>query len=449
MSSASAPPPAPTSPIELLKDRSYVGVLIIGAALGIPVAVVAYFFLKLVAEAQQYFFTNLPTDLGFQGEPIWWPVPLLVLAGLLVALTIRHLPGTAGHEPAEGFKAAGAVRPIDLPGIIIASFTTLSLGVVLGPEAPLIAIGSGLGVLAMYLIKRDAPKQGVAIIAAAASFAAISTLIGGSPLAGAFLLMEASGIGGSMMGVVLVPGLLAAGLGSLIFIGLDSLTGFGRFSLSIPDIPTFTTPTVAEFFWAIAIGVAAAVVGVAIKRLAFALQPAVARRRTMLTPLLGLIIGVLAIVFAEGSGKSSSEVLFSGQSTLPSLIQNAAEWTVGALVLLILCKSLAYAASLSAFRGGPTFPGMFIGAAGGIALSHLPGLPMIAGAAMGIGAMLVVMLDLPLTAVLFTAIFLSADAVALTPLVIVAVVVAYVASARLRPTPSASPPPEAQPIVRP
>jgi hypothetical protein len=92
---------------------------------------------------------------------------------------------------------------------------------------------------------------------------------------------------------------------------------------------------------------------------------------------------------------------------------------------------------------------MFIGAAGGIALSHLPGLPMIAGAAMGIGAMLVVMLDLPLTAVLFTAIFLSADAVALTPLVIVAVVVAYVASARLRPTPSASPPPEAQPIVRP
>lgn len=431
-------------------------VLVIGAALGIPVAVVAYFFLKLIGEAQQFLFTDLPTDLGFQGEPRWWPVPLLVLCGFVVALTIRHLPGTAGHEPAEGFKAAGAVRPIDLPGIIIASFATLSLGAVLGPEAPLIAIGSGLGVLAMHYIKKDAPKQGVLIVAAAASFASISTLIGGSPLAGAFLLMEASGIGGAMMGVVLVPGLLAAGMGALIFIGLDSLTGFGKFSLSIPDIPTFTTPTIAEFFWAIAIGLAAAVVGVAIKRLALALQPAVARRRTTLTPLLGLAIGVLAIVFAVGSGKSSSEVLFSGQSALPSLIQNAADWTVGALVLLVLCKSLAYAGSLSAFRGGPTFPGMFIGAAGGIALSHLPGLPMIAGAAMGIGAMLVVMLDLPLTAVLFTAIFLSADAVALTPLVIVAVVVAYVASARLAPAPTPAPsaetaaePGSAQPIVRP
>lgn len=59
-------------------------------------------------------------------------------------------------------------------------------------------------------------------------------------------------------------------------------------------------------------------------------------------------------------------MLFSGQSALPLLIENAADWTVGALVLLIVCKGLAYAAALSGFRGGPTFPGMFIGAAGGL-----------------------------------------------------------------------------------
>ena len=78
-------------------------------------------------------------------------------------------------------------------------------------------------------------------------------------------------------------------------------------------------------------------------------------------------------------------MLFSGQDALGPLIEKAAGWTVGALVLLIVCKGLAYSVSLSSFRGGPTFPGMFIGAAGGIALSHLPGLPMIAGVAMGIG----------------------------------------------------------------
>ena len=79
------------------------------------------------------------------------------------------------------------------------------------------------------------------VISAAASFAAISTLLG-SPLAGAFLLMEAAGVGGPMLGVVLVPGLLAAGVGSLIFIGLDQLTGFGTFSLSVPDIPDVHDP---------------------------------------------------------------------------------------------------------------------------------------------------------------------------------------------------------------
>ncbi|MET0902035.1 MAG: chloride channel protein, partial [Acidimicrobiales bacterium] len=234
--------------------------------------------------------------------------------------------------------------------------------------------------------------------------------------------------------VVLVPGLLAAGVGSLIFIGLNSWTGFGDFSLSIPDIPAFTTPDVAEFGWAIGIGIAAAVLGSGIRRMALLLQPVVERSRVLATTAAGLSVAVLAIVFGELSDESASQVLFSGQSALPGLIHQAESWTVGALVLLVVCKSLAYGASLSAFRGGPTFPGMYIGAVGGIALSHLPGLPMIAGVAMGIGAMTVAMLGFPLTSVLVVVIFLQADAIGLTPLVIVAVVVSYVTSAHLAPS---------------
>ncbi len=438
MTSTATPPGAPDGPpdaVALLRSRGYLAILFFGALIGAPVAVVAYFFLKWISEAQQYVFATLPSDLGFVEVPIWWPLAPLALSGLLVALTIRYLPGTAGHKPAEGFKPSGAVRPIDLPGIVIASAATLSLGVVLGPEAPLIAIGSGLGVLALHLVKRDAPGPAAAVIGAAGSFAAVSTLLG-SPIVGAFLLMEAAGLAGPMTGVVLVPGLLAAGVGSLIFVGLDGWTGFGTFSLAVPDIPTFGTPTVAEFGWAIGIGLAAAVLGTAIRRLALLLQPVVERRMVLLMPVVGLAIGGLAIAFAEGSGRSFTEVLFSGQDSLPSLIENAAGWTVGALVLLVACKGLAYAASLSCFRGGPTFPGMYIGAAGGIALSHLPGLPMIAGVAMGIGAMTVTMLGLPLTSVMLVTLFLVDDGLALMPLVIVAVVVAYVAAARLAPAPA-------------
>jgi H+/Cl- antiporter ClcA len=351
-----------------------------------------------------------------------------------VALTITYLPGTAGHVPAEGFKAGGAPTAAELPGVIVASLVTLSLGVVLGPEAPLIAIGGGLGMIAVKLAKRDAPPTAVVVIASAGSFAAISTLFG-SPILGAFLLMEASGLGGPLMGLVLVPGLLAAGVGTLIFVGLDSLTGFGTFSLSIPGLPPFSHPTGAMFGWAIVFGLVASLLGTGIRLSSLALLPHVARFRMVLTPVLGLGVAALAIAFAEGSGRSYTEVLFSGQSALPTLVLHAAGWTVGALVLLVMCKSAAYALSLSAFRGGPVFPSMFIGAAAGVAASHLPGMSLVPGVAMGIGAMTTVMLKLPLTATLLATLLLASDGINVIPVVIVAVVVAYVATAWLPQTP--------------
>jgi hypothetical protein len=65
---------------------------------------------------------------------------------------------------------------------------------------------------------------------------------------------------------------------------------------------------------------------------------------------------------------------------------------------------------------------------------------MIAGAAMGIGALAVAMLGLPMTSVLLAALLFPSDALALTPLVIVAVVISYVISARIAPRPTADAP---------
>lgn len=430
-------PGAPPDPAELLKTPSYLLLLVIGAIIGVPVAAVAYFFLKIVAEAQQYVYTTLPDDLGFDAVPDWWPIPWLILAGLLVAATIRYLPGTGGHSPADGFRMTGPVSPIELPGIFLAAFATLTLGVVLGPEAPLIAIGSGLGVLAIHLLKRNAPPMAAVVIGAAGSFAAIATLLG-SPIVGAFLLMEAAGLGGALVGVVLVPGLVAAGVGSLIFVGLDSWTGFGTFSLAVPDLPEVSTPTGAEFLWAIPIGIVAAFLGAAIKWFALRARTVVSRSPLLLTPVAGLAIGSVVFAFTKTTDHGADFVLFSGQDQLPTLLGNTADWTVGALLLLIVCKGLAYSIALSSFRGGPVFPGLFIGAAGGVALSHLPGLPMVAAAAMGMAALTVAMLGLPLTSVLITALFLGADGVTLMPVIILATAVSYVTTARITPAPPAA-----------
>jgi H+/Cl- antiporter ClcA len=437
------PAPAP-DPTAIIKSRGYVALLLLGALLGVPVATVAYFFLDAVAKVQTEIFNDLPTTLGFHGEPLWWPLPWLTLSGLLVALAIHFLPGTGGHEPSEGFKSGGPVSPTELFGIVAAAFATLSLGAVLDPEAPLIAIGSGLGVLAVHLFNRNADPMAAVVIGAAGSFAAIATLLG-SPLVGAFLLMEMAGLGGPMMEIVLVPGLLSAGVGSLIFVGLNSLTGFGSFSLTVGALPHVGSPTGKEFLWAIVIGIGSALAATGIFWLAAALRPLVQRRRILLTPVAGLAVGGLAVAFAAGTTHSSSEVLFSGQTALPGLVQQAAGWSVGALVLLIVCKGLAYAISLSGFRGGPIFPSMFIGAAGGMALSHVGGMPMIAGVAMGVGGMVAGALKMPMTAVLLPSLLFLSDAAELMPVVIVAVVVSYVVTIWIKP----AAPPEAAPVTQP
>ncbi|GAA2634012.1 hypothetical protein GCM10010425_38410 [Streptomyces spororaveus] len=230
--SADSPVGAPgtpsTDPFALVRTRGYIRLLVMAAVLGVPISVGAYGFLALVDALQPWTYTDLPKALEFRKTPPWWPLPLLAIAGLLVGATICYLPGIGGHKPAEGLSVAGPPKPRELPGILIAAVATLGLGAVLGPEAPLIMLGSGVALWLVRLLKPDMPPQAGAVVGATGSFAAVSTLLG-SPITGAFLLMEVSGIGGPMLGVVLVPGLLAADIGSLVFIGLDNWTGLGTF----------------------------------------------------------------------------------------------------------------------------------------------------------------------------------------------------------------------------
>ena len=424
---AAVPPgPPPMDPVAVIRSRAYLTALVVAALLGAPISAVAYGFLVLVTKLQQWLFTDLPGDLFSGAAPAWWPVPWVALAGLLTALTIRHLPGTAGHSPALGFVMGGATpRARDLPGVALAALATLSLGAVLGPEAPLIAIGGGLAALTVRLAKKDAPPMAVTIMASAGSFAAISTLFG-SPLLGAFLIMEAAGIAGATLTLVALPGLLASGIGALVFIGLDSWTGLGTFSLALTSVPPDVAPTIATLLWALPMGAAGALIGWAIRWAGLSLRPLVHANRVIVTTALGLLIGLSATLYQIVTGNSFTHVLFSGQDALPGLVADAADYSVGVLVLLGVCKAAAYAFSLSAFRGGPVFPAMFVGAVLGMAVSGLPGMDLAPAIGMGIGALTCAMLKLPLTSTLLATLLLGSDGLSVTPQVVVAVAVAFV-----------------------
>lgn len=424
-SSRSAGAPA-MDPVAVIRSKPYLAALLLAAILGIPISAVAYGFLALVTAMQEFLFDDLPQAIFTGGAPAWWPVPWLVLCGLLTGLTIRYLPGNGGHSPAFGFKAGGgAPADRELPGIVLAALTTLGLGAVLGPEAPLIAIGGGLAALTVRLVRKDAPPMALTIMASAGSFAAISTLLG-SPVLGAFLIMEIAGIGGATLSLVALPGLLASGIGALVFVGLDNWTGLGTFSLALTSVPPAVGPTVATMAWAVALGAGGALLGWVIRWIGLSLRPVVHVNRVLVTAGLGLVVGLTAMAYQLISDNSFTQVLFSGQGALPGLVEHAADYSVGVLILLAVCKTFAYGISLSAFRGGPVFPAMFIGAVLGVATAGLPGMSLAPAIGMGIGAMCAAMLRLPLTSTLLATLLLGADGVTVTPQVVVAVAVAFV-----------------------
>jgi H+/Cl- antiporter ClcA len=421
-------PAAAADPAAILRSRNFVVLLVFAAAVGVIVSLVSWGFLELVHKIQVWVFTDLPTNMGYSAVPSWWYLLVLGLAGLPVAFAVVRMPGNGGHVPVNGLQVGGN-EPNMVPGVALAALASLGLGLVLGPEAPLIAIGGGLAIFSAKLARRDAPPQFLMIMAAAGSFAAISVIFGSPPVA-AVLVIEASGLGGPVLPLILIPGLISAGIGSLVFIGMSSWTGLSTsaYSLVPLQLAPLTHITWGELGWAIALGLAGAAVTQIVRRIGIAGARVVPMKPFVLVPLAGVLVASLAIVFAHTTSHGADQVLFSGQDALPGLVSSASTWSLGALAMVLICKGVGWAVSLAGFRGGPTFPAIYLGAAGGIAASHLPGMSLTPAVAVGMGVMVVSFLKLPLSAIVIaTALTLSAGA-AVAPLIIVGVVVAYLAT---------------------
>jgi H+/Cl- antiporter ClcA len=426
----SATPAAADAPPQ---GRAFLALLALAAVTGTVVSLAAWLFLEAVHQIQVGVFDKLPDQLGYDSAPTWWPLPVCGIAGVIVAAAIMRLPGFGGHIPALGLSA-GAARPVDLPGILLAALATVGLGIVLGPEAPLIALGSGLGILAMRLANKDAPPAVVTVMAAAGSFAAMSFLFE-APVIAAVLMIEASGVGGKQLPLLLIPGLLASGIGSLVSIGLGAFTGLSTsaYSIGALDLPAFPRPTLVDFAWTIPLAAGITLLCLAVVLLGRHVQPFVMRAPYLLIPLAGLVVAGLAIAFTQVTDKDFDQVLFSGQDAVGPLAANPGAWSIGALAAVLLFKGLAWGVSLGSFRGGPTFPAMFVGVAAGVMASHLPGFDLSPAVAVGMTAGVVAVLRLPLSAIVLATLLTTSAGVGDTPLIIVGAVVAYAVTMTLAP----------------
>jgi H+/Cl- antiporter ClcA len=409
--------------------REYVRTLVLAALLGVPVAFAAVLFQTAIHDVIHLVWDVIPDEFGWS-EPSWWYVLLVPgLAGLLVAAAVR-LPGHGGHSPLEGL-GADPIPPIALASILPAALATLGLGLVLGPEAPLIALGLGIGALAVRLIRLEG--TGAQLLAFAGAFAAVAALFGG-PLIAAFLLFEVTAASGRIpaqqIGRALLPGFVAAGTGALVFTGVAGWTGLHQANLALPSLPPYESVRITDVAWCLVVAAVVSVVIVAIRHLAHGVAAQSSLGPVALLIVAGLAVGALAVVFRATTDRSVDLVLFSGQAELPSVI---AEGSAGVLVLLVLAKGLAYALSLGAgFRGGPVFPAIAIGVATAmVAADVLPGLHTTPAVAAGIAAGTTAVLRVPFTAVLLVSLLVGPSAFDVAPIAVLAAAMGWLVATML------------------
>jgi H+/Cl- antiporter ClcA len=244
-------------------------------------------------------------------------------------------------------------------GIALAALATLSFGGVLGPEAPLIALGSVVGLVVTSFVKLGERERGV--LSTAGSFSAISALFGG-PIVGGVLMVEgAVGLGSAAL-PVLLPGFVAAAVGYVIIVGFGDWGGLEAPGLQVPDLPPYDGTHVGDLFLAVCVGVLAALLVVAVRAIAIRIDGQGQARLGLPVILVGggAAVGALALL-ADALGAESQDVLFSGQAAVPDL---AATDSTRIVLVLLVAKALAYAVSLgSGFRGGPVFPAIFLAVA--------------------------------------------------------------------------------------
>ena len=197
-----------------LGGLGYLRLIGLGALIGIPAALVAAVFLALVHVVEDWLWTNLPEHLG-DTQPPWYLLLGLPVVGALVVVAARLLlPGDGGTSPLHGISATPTPWRYG-PGVALAAVGTLGFGAVLGPEAPLIALGSVVGSLLTLVVRLD--ERSTAVMTTAGSFSAISALFGGPLVAGMLLVEGGLGMGTALV-PLLLPGLVAAAVGYVLFL---------------------------------------------------------------------------------------------------------------------------------------------------------------------------------------------------------------------------------------
>lgn len=398
-----------------LRSGAYLALVGVSLVLGAVVAAVAAGYVWLYHEGIHLVWETLPHELGVDPYTWWLVVAVPTLGGIAVGVVLVLIPGRGGPSPVAGHAIGGSTDPRIAPAATIATIVSLVAGASLGPEAALVTLSSAIGgLVAMRLSLADPPAR----VLAGAGTAGVLGAIFGTPLAGAMLMLELLTLSGTLLYAVLIPGLVAAVVGIEVF---QELLGEPFLSYQLPPVGDLRA---RDLGYAALIGVGGAIVG----RLFMATLRATHRRvdrHTLRRPILLAAAGGLAVGLLGLGGDHLT--LFSGESSLQTLIDDRSSLGLAALAYVLVAKLAATVVSMTTgFRGGQIFPVMFLGAAFGVLVAELTGdVPDGAAIACGMVATTVAVMRVPIAAILIVTFFVGADVI---PVVVIAAVAAYIVS---------------------
>lgn len=403
------------STAEAMDPRTLVRMLVLAIVVGVLGALGGSVFLYLVDEGQRVLFEHVPDALGWSSAP-WWYAAILLLVGAAIVGIAQRMPGGTGKGPLTGFHFDTPLAIV--PSILVAAVGTLMFGFVLGPEAPLIILGTSIGAI----VARRADGQARQLVMLLGGVAAIGAVFG-NPFITGFMILEFAAFG-VVPAAAIIPVLLALAAGYLVQIGIWAIPGVGVHPLAVPGLPAYDAIGVGDLVIGVGVAIAAAIIAIAVRECGIGFDRiAQRRRREALLATAVVTAGVFAIA-VEGFGIDPGEILFSGSAGMGTLV---AETSLGVVLVILVAKCIAYGAALGGgFRGGPIFPATFLGVAVGVAAALVFGHAELSPlAAAGIAASAAAFIRMPATSALLGALLIAGAGAAIAPFAIIGAVIGF------------------------
>ncbi|MBC8720983.1 CIC family chloride channel protein [Paraburkholderia sp. MM5496-R1] len=279
---------------------------------------------------------------------IWLPAAGGLVAGIFLLIAQRHADTKTHTDYMEAVAIGDGVVPVRLSlWRSVSSLFTIASGGSIGREGPMVQLAALAASLIGRWVHFDPPR--LRLLVACGAAAGITSAYS-APIAGAFFVTEIvlGSIAMESFGPVLVAAVVAN-------ITMREFAGY-KPPYEMPEFPTVTGPEVLLF---VALGALCGAAAPQFLRLLNASKAAFRKLPVALPVRLalgGLVVGIISV--------AEPEVWGNGYSVVNSILHSP--WTWSALLLVLVCKLAATAATAgSGAVGGVFTPTLFVGAAVG------------------------------------------------------------------------------------